>query len=434
MMISDAFSQLCENIKLNNLDEMRTTVGEIAKKLNNHYYNLSSDSSSHMYVVGSIGRETAIKNASDLDLLFDLPRSTFEKFDQYESNGQSALLQEVKDVLKERYPKTEISGDGQVVVISFVKYTVELVPGFKEDDDTFTYPDTHDGGKWKITNPLAEQTECSECDKRSNENYKHFCRIIRSLRNHIGFSMSGLLIDTLVYNHFENNGDYSESSFDDYFDILKNVLFYMKGLDKDQSYWLAVGSNQQVYNTDNGSWIDDVADAYGTIRDETSSSNTVQEKLRDLFGSDFPDDSYQENATRKVFSQISNEEQFIEQMFPIDIKYSLHLECKVTQDGWRPAFLREMLRRHQWLSHNKSLDFFIEHCNCPHPYDIYWKVRNVGQEAERRNMIRGQIVKTDSTKHHERTSFYGPHYVECYIVKDGLCVAKDRIDVPINWG
>ena len=65
MMISDAFSQLCENIKLNNLDEMRTTVGEIAKKLNNHYYNLSSDSSSHMYVVGSIGRETAIKNASD---------------------------------------------------------------------------------------------------------------------------------------------------------------------------------------------------------------------------------------------------------------------------------------------------------------------------------------------------------------------------------
>lgn len=29
----------------------------------------------------------------------------------------------------------------------------------------------------------------------------------------------------------------------------------------------------------------------------------------------------------------------------------------------------------------------------PKPYDIYWKVRNVGYEAIRRNCIRGQIKK-----------------------------------------
>ena len=37
----------------------------------------------------------------------------------------------VKKFLQERYPKTDISGDGQVVVIEFSRYTVELVPGFK---------------------------------------------------------------------------------------------------------------------------------------------------------------------------------------------------------------------------------------------------------------------------------------------------------------
>lgn len=433
MTIRKAFSQFCENILLDNLDEMRTTVAEIAKKLNKHYYELPSDPSTHMYIVGSIGRDTAIKDASDLDLLFDLPDSVYEKFDQYDSNGQSALLQEVKDILKERYPKTDISGDGQVVVINFSKYTVELVPGFKEDDNTFTYPDTHDGGKWKTTDPLAEQLECNECDNRADGNYKRFCRIIRCLRNHKGFSIGGLLIDTLVYNHFEANDDFADSSYDEYFDILKDLLFYLKGLNKDQSYWYAVGSNQHVYNTDNGSWISKIEDAYKTIQNETSTSSTVLQKLHDLFGSDFPEDSPETNATRKSFSQLSDGEQFIEQMFPIDIRYSLQLECKVTQDGWRPAFLRDLLKRHQWLSHNKSLDFFIDRCNCPSPYDIYWKVRNVGPEAIKRNMIRGQIVKTDSVKHHERTSFYGPHYVECYIVKDGVCVAKDRIDVPINW-
>lgn len=63
MTIGKAFSQFCENILLDNLDEMRTTVGEIAKKLNKHYYELPSDSSTHMYIVGSIGRDTAIKDA-----------------------------------------------------------------------------------------------------------------------------------------------------------------------------------------------------------------------------------------------------------------------------------------------------------------------------------------------------------------------------------
>ena len=32
----------------------------------------------------------------------------------------------------------------------------------------------------------------------------------------------------------------------------------------------------------------------------------------------------------------------------------------------------------------------------------------------------------------EESSFEGDHYVECYIVKNGVCVAKDRIEVPIS--
>ena len=48
-------------------------------------------------------------------------------------------------------------GDGQVVVIEFTKFTIELVPGFKQSDDRFKYPDTHDGGSWKTTDPLANK-------------------------------------------------------------------------------------------------------------------------------------------------------------------------------------------------------------------------------------------------------------------------------------
>ena len=111
------FDVLCSNIELDNFDEMEKSSKSIAKKLNSVYYDLDNDDTSHLYIVGSVGRKTAIKGSSDLDILFDLPSDTYKKFDAYESNGQSALLQEVKKFLQERYPKTDISGDGQVVVI-----------------------------------------------------------------------------------------------------------------------------------------------------------------------------------------------------------------------------------------------------------------------------------------------------------------------------
>ena len=56
----------------------------------------------------------------------------------------------------------------------------------------------------------------------------------------------------------------------------------------------------------------------------------------------------------------------------------------------------------------------------------------MGRVAEEKNLIRGQIKKTDATHQKEHTDFQGEHFVECYLVKNGVCVAKDRIDVPIG--
>ena len=69
--------------------------------------------------------------------------------------------------------------------------------------------------------------------------------------------------------------------------------------------------------------------------------------------------------------------------------------------------------------------------NCLPPYKILWKVRNVGPEAERRNMVRGQILDRGK-KIEEPTNFYGKHYIECYIIKDNECVARKRISIPIG--
>lgn len=58
--------------------------------------------------------------------------------------------------------------------------------------------------------------------------------------------------------------------------------------------------------------------------------------------------------------------------------------------------------------------------------------KNEGEVAKKRNMIRGQIYQTDRDTQEEHTDFRGDHYVEAYIIKDDICVAKGRIDVPIR--
>lgn len=128
-------------------------------------------------------------------------------------------------------------------------------------------------------------------------------------------------------------------------------------------------------------------------------------------------------------------EEFIEDKYPVDIRHSLNLDCTVTQDGFPPRSLREMLTRGFRLSARKSLLFRADltEMEAEEPYTVMWKVLNVGDEARRRNMIRGQIVSDGGycTKK-ETTDFRGDHVVECYVIKNEVVVARAQIEVPIN--
>ena len=439
MSLETDFEIFIGNLEPTNISEMEITVGEIAKKLNKNYYDLDSDKISHMYIVGSVGRGTAIKGVSDLDILFDLPVEVFKRFDAYKEKKQSSLLQEVKNVLKVRYPNTDISGDGQVVVIKFNKYTVELVPGFKQSDDRFKYPDTNNGGSWKYTDPLPEISESKRTAEDTDNNFKYIANMLRAWKNKQGFKFGGLLIDTITYKFLNEKTDYRDIGFDSYLDMTKALFEYIKGLNKDQSYWYALGSNQQVYNCDNGKFITKAEKAYKKIKDLTANSSDVNKKLRQVFGIQFPKKVTAENrAYTSSYNQkyYNDTEEFIEDYFTVDIKYNISIDCKITQDGFRPMLLKKLLRDKMFLAIKKHFEFYIDSMDSEikkeAPYDIYWKVKNEGQEAIKRDCIRGQIKRTNTKSINESSDFIGEHYVECYIVKNGICIAKDHIDVPIS--
>jgi len=78
----------------------------------------------------------------------------------------------------------------------------------------------------------------------------------------------------------------------------------------------------------------------------------------------------------------------------------------------------------------RSLQFEIDACTVQQPYDVYWKVRNAGPEAASRKEFRGEIMERGQVIH-ETSDFPGAHWVQAWIVKDGVAVATATQDVII---
>lgn len=434
---NDTFKSFFDYIQMRDITEYEEDLGGVIKKLNQHYYDISDEESNRL-IAGSVGRGTAVDGCSDLDVIFKMPSEEFSRYDSREGNGQSSLLQDIKNILKEKYPKTDIKGDGQAVVISFTNkpYTIDLVPGFEQSDGSFKYPDTHNDGSWKITKPIEEQDACKIADSFTNNNFTRVCNALRVWKDNVGFCFGGLLIDTLVDN-YRDELELENVTFSDYYTVLQDVFSKLKSEDPDQSYWLALGSNQQVKNSGNGAFVRKAKKAFNKL-DKAATDLEKEEALIELLGKRFEDcvvDSVSEEQEARWASLHGsvNSEEFIEDKYPVEIRYSLKIDCTVTQDGWRPQRLLKMLADGIFLRRDKGLDFEIVDCAVPKPFEVFWKVRNVGEIAHIKNQIRGQIKSySNKSTHHESTCFSGPHFVECYIVKDGKCVARDRIDVPIK--
>ena len=71
-----------------------TRYKTITKAVNREFWNSISDTNHSLYV-GSYGRGTAI-DTSDIDMLVELPKEDYYRYDLYKGNGQSRLLQAVK--------------------------------------------------------------------------------------------------------------------------------------------------------------------------------------------------------------------------------------------------------------------------------------------------------------------------------------------------
>ena len=214
-----------------------TRYKTVTRAINSSFRNSQSETQYSFYV-GSYGRGTAI-NTSDIDILAELPEDEYERHDALKGNGQSRLLQAVKDAILASYPRSDVRADGQVVKINFSDGILfEILPAFQnlnrlgQWDGTYKYPDSNMGGNWRSTNPKAEIEALDAKNSSSNGLLRDTCQHFRRVRddNYSSYTLSGVVIDSFVYRamgewRWLNEGETSTSKTGDYgIALLNNFL------------------------------------------------------------------------------------------------------------------------------------------------------------------------------------------------------------------
>lgn len=292
MGIANWFSTFCTNIQVDKKDAISKRYNAITKRLNTDFWSTNSEISHSLYV-GSFGRNTATYMVSDVDMIFRLPYEIYEKYNAYSSNGQSALLQTVKQSISTTYSITKVKADGQVIVVPFDDgIEFEVVPAFINKDESYTFPNSNDNGSWKTTDPLPEISAIRTRNAVCNNNLIALCRMMRQWKSMWSVPIGGLLIDTLAYN-FIATWEYRDKSYFYYDFMCRDFFKWMSEQSREQSYWKAPGSGQHVYGK--GLFQYKAGQCYNlacaAIEHEAADPKrewSAKQKWNEIFGAKFP--------------------------------------------------------------------------------------------------------------------------------------------------
>lgn len=197
----------------------------IISTLNRAYYD-HNDELANGFWVGSWGKTTQARPPRDIDMFFKLPAAEYQRIQGLAGNKQSALLQEVKNILQVTYPQTNMRGDGQVVVINFNTVMVEVLPCFQLQDGRFYICDTHSGGSWTTADPGAEILAIQNGDRDSNGNLRNLIRMAKIWKRECNVPLKSYILETLA-TQFLAQSSYARMSLFWYDFIMRDFFAYL---------------------------------------------------------------------------------------------------------------------------------------------------------------------------------------------------------------
>jgi hypothetical protein len=226
------FEQFLGELDLNDPERLDAEgkAERIAKSLFSKYYpNLVFNPLSYVKV-GSYGKGTATRPRTDLDMLFVLPADVYGRIEALTGNKQSQLLQEVRRALLVTFPNTDIGADRQAVVAPLQTYNVDIVPAFRfisgESAGKYLIADTTDGGRWRLSDPVAEYNWLRQVDATSAGKATHLIKMLKAWKRECNVEIKSVCLEILA-NLFVSQWQYREQTIFYYDWMIRDFFAFM---------------------------------------------------------------------------------------------------------------------------------------------------------------------------------------------------------------
>ncbi|MGV3615273.1 MAG: SMODS domain-containing nucleotidyltransferase [Fimbriimonas sp.] len=303
-----------------------------------------------------------------------------------------------------------------------------------------------DSYQWTKTVEFTSWLE--ERERITGGHFVHVVRLLKYLRDiKMTFAVKSIILSTLLGGRVET---YDAINWPGCYDdlptalrtIVKNLNAYLQANEQMPTIYDPGGTGEdfgrrwdqegyRVFRDKIKFYFEKIDEAYS----ETEEAKSVS-KWQAVFGEKFvaPKVEQSKSVLASYSSLLPVSEQWIQHLgYPLrlDPRYQVRITGYVKKlAGMGAYYLRD---RGDRVGKRRSIEFRVVSCNVPSPEAIFWKVKNLGDEALAAGQLRGEISRDDGSRiHAESTSYRGNHYVECYVIKGGTCVAMDRQLVIVN--
>lgn len=382
---------------------------------------------------GSFAQKTIIrpydeKRGFDADLLVECE-------DYYDS--ARGLLDAIKSAMKESAVHADmVSPKNRCVMLQYAnQFHIDLVPCVRRDGTLkIANRQTDD---WEPTDPDGFNGWLDDRDEHANGFLVPTIRLCKYMRDFKGRPK----IKSVIFTRLLADRVMGRLS-SDYADLPTTLTLLLEDL----ADWAATqyipptlteptcSAELRLHDTNWNAFQTQMKSVAGRARkalDETDEDKALA-LWRELFGSKFP---APEKRTAARALDPFEEDLYLKYGIPTDLQGTVTIDARVARkDGYRSGALTTFGS----VQPGRDLYFKLGTTSIQYPYDVYWKVKNTGAQARAYNGgrgLRGEISQDNNgpkASRHESTRYVGDHYVEIYIVKGGVCVARARQPVIIR--
>lgn len=419
------------------------------------------------FLYGSYKRHTAVGDIKDVDVVI------LTNFDtKNEENTPEKVLRKLKAALARcyndpenpQYQRRSIRVDDPLPDKPDALLTLDIIPAVNHPikDNVLLVPD-REQRKWICSNPRGHLEHTTKLNSHSKEQFVPLVKIMKWWWRYQCDTQQpdverpkpkGFWIECLTGVCF----DYSQKNWADHFiKTLTNIVELCRDL-KIPPTLHDPGLPANVIKTNISEtefqFFKETAETSLNLaikardeEDKLSSSELWQEILGDAFPLYDHDES---NDTRKAALEVlpsdsSHAQKLLYQYLP-DKKYKVALNAYVYKKiGDQYKCLSGINSGGRILSSNMSLKF-IAKTKAKGNYEVIWQVVNTGRHAQKESGLRGDFFKAKTLEsdvssnpliNWEITKYDGCHWIECFIIKNNVCVARSgKFEVKVsnkNW-